>query len=136
MINKKSNLILFDGICNLCNWVVNFIIKRDATQKFTFTPLQSKYGKYVLETYGLPTDSFDTFVYIRDGKCLIKSTASLYVLMDLGWPWRLLYVFILIPEKLRDLIYNFFARNRYKRMGKRKHCMVPKPEYMSRFIEN
>jgi predicted DCC family thiol-disulfide oxidoreductase YuxK len=119
----------------LCNGAVNFIIARDLIEKFIFTPLQSNYGKQVLDTYELPANSFDTFVYIRNGRCIIKSTAALYVLFDLGWPWRLLYIFIIIPEKLRDSMYNYVARNRYKRFGKRRYCMVPKPEHKKRFIE-
>lgn len=133
---KHDNLILFDGICNLCNGVVKFIIKRDAAKKFTFTPLQSDYGKYILETYKLPTDNFDTFVYIRNGECLIKSKASLYVLYDLGWPWRMLFIFTIIPSLVLDKVYNVVAKNRHKRLGKRRHCMVPKPAHKNRFIES
>jgi predicted DCC family thiol-disulfide oxidoreductase YuxK len=134
-LDKINKLILFDGVCNLCNGVVIFILKRDSEEKITFAPLQSSYGIHILETCNLQTQDPDTFVYYRDGVCLTKSTAALYVLKDLGWPWKFFYVFKIIPSKARNLIYDLIAKNRYKRFGRREHCMVPNPEYKKRFIE-
>ena len=128
-------ILLFDGVCNLCNRLVQFIIKRDPGAKFRFTSLQSESGQALLESYGLPQDDLDTFVYLRQEKFYIKSSAVLHVLKDLGGGWQLLFVFIIIPKPLRDLVYTFVSKTRYSIFGKRDHCMIPSQDLSSRFLE-
>nr|NQU94161.1 thiol-disulfide oxidoreductase DCC family protein [Bacteroidota bacterium] len=129
-----ENIIIFDGICNLCNGSVKFIIKRDQRAKFRFVAFQSTKGQELLIENGLPTDNIDTMIFIKNGICLLKSTAGLEILKDLGWPWKLLYIFIFIPKPVRDLFYDLIAKSRYKIFGKRGSCMVPTKEYKNRFI--
>lgn len=135
MIKNQETILLFDGICNLCNGLVQFIIKRDPKVKFRFAALQSKTGQALLMQMKLPTDHFDSIVYIRDGKCLFKSSAILHVINDLGGAWKLFYVFIIIPPFMRDFIYSIIARTRYKIFGKRETCMIPSPDVEDRFLD-
>jgi predicted DCC family thiol-disulfide oxidoreductase YuxK len=99
-----------------------------------FTSLQSDAGQKVLMTFHLPTIDFDTFVYISDGKVYDRSTAALTVLRDLGGFGKLMYIFILIPRPLRDWVYRFIARHRYRIFGKTDTCMVPTPELIKKFL--
>lgn len=131
----QSFILLFDGVCNLCNRLVNFVIKRDKKGKFKFAALQSESGQALLEKLGLSTHDFDTFVLLRsDDKFFVKSKAGLTVLKELGGGWRLLYVFIVIPTPIRDFVYNRIARTRYQVFGKRDSCMIPGPEVEKRFL--
>jgi len=134
MQTNYDKVILFDGVCNLCIGIVQFTIKRDPQAIFSFASLQSDVGKKFLNEYGLPADSLDTFVYIKNNKCYLKSTAGLKVLKELGWPLNLLYPLIIVPKALRDKIYDWIARSRYNRFGKQDICMVPDPEFEGRFL--
>ena len=134
MDKLPSRLVLFDGVCNLCNGSVQFIIAHDPAALFFFASLQSVAGQQVLQSFKRPTTEFDTFIYIRDGQVFDRSTAALRVLIDIGGFWRLMHVFILIPRPLRDLIYNIIARSRYGLFGKRDICMVPTPDLRARFL--
>jgi len=127
-------LVLFDGICNLCNGSVRFIISRDPEAHFTFASLQSDEGQRVLRRLGLPIADLDSFVYIRDGQVYRRSAGALHVLKDLGGFWEIMYVFIIVPQPIRDLIYDIIAKNRYRWFGKRDSCMVPTPELKKRFL--
>lgn len=127
-------LILFDGICNLCNSSVLFIISHDPHAYFSFASLQSDTGQRILSSYGLPRSDFDSFIYVKDGKLYDRSTAALHVLYDLGGLWRIIYVFIIIPRPFRDIVYDFIAKYRYAWFGKRDSCMLPTPELTKRFI--
>jgi predicted DCC family thiol-disulfide oxidoreductase YuxK len=129
-----SRIILFDGICNLCNGVVQFIIRHDPEGKFKFASLQSESGQALLQKHGLSTTELDTIVYISGDKQYIKSTAALHVLRDLGGFWRLFFLLIIIPEPFRDFVYNRIAGSRYKMFGQRKSCMVPSPVLQQRFL--
>ena len=136
--NIKTSLpqpvLLFDGVCNLCNGAVQFVIKNDKKQEFRFAALQSEAGKALLQEYGLPADALDTFVVIKNGKSLTRSTAALEVAKTIGGIWSLAYVFIIIPKFVRDAIYNWVAQNRYRWFGKKESCMIPTPELRSRFL--
>ena len=134
-LKLPDRLVIFDGVCNLCNGAVQFIIAHDVKRSFIFTPLQSATGQKVLLQFGLPTDDFESFIYIREGKLHQRSTAALYVLKDIGGLWALLYAFIIVPRLLRDGVYNMVARYRYRIFGKRDTCMVPTPEIKKRFID-
>ncbi|MDC3414325.1 thiol-disulfide oxidoreductase DCC family protein [Aquibacillus sp. 3ASR75-11] len=131
---SKSNIILFDGMCNLCNGSIQFILKRDPKQHFVFASLQSEAGKRMINEYGIPENT-DTFILIEHGKWYSKSSAALEVCRNLKGLWKLLVVLRLIPRPLRDSIYTIVAKNRYKWFGSRDHCMIPTPENKNRFIE-
>ena len=135
MINTQPGTILFDGVCNMCNGLVQFIIKRDPQARFSFAALQSDAGRALLTQYGIPVTQTDTFVYICEKKCYIKSTAALKVLKDLGGAWKIIYILIIIPKPIRDFVYNLFAKSRYKLFGKRDSCMMPTANIRRRFLE-
>lgn len=128
------NLILFDGICNLCNSTVLFIIKRDHKEIFRFASLQSETGQGLLQRFHMPTHKMDTLFYIRGNIGLQKSTAVIFILYDLGGFWKIFYLFKFIPVCIRDTIYQALANSRYKLFGKKAVCMTPSVKIKSRFI--
>lgn len=134
MNDNDTHILLFDGVCNLCNGFVKFVIKRDRKAKFQFAALQSESAKEILKKFSLLTDDFESFVYISDGRCYLKSSAALHVAKDLGGFWRLFYIFIIIPKFMRDFLYSLIAKTRYKIFGKRDACMVPAPDMKQRFL--
>ncbi len=129
-----DHLLLFDGVCNLCNGLVRFIIRHDRRKRFHFAPLQSDAGQAVLQRHDLATSNFDTLVYFRKGVVLTRSTAALNVARDLRGAWGMAYAFILVPPSLRDAVYDLISRKRFNWFGKRDSCMVPTPELGSRFL--
>ncbi len=133
MQNQKP-IILFDGVCNLCNNAVQFVIKHDPADKFMFAALQSTTGKALLEKHNLPQQGFDSFVLIQDEKVFLKSTAALKVAKQLSGPIKLLHGFIIVPSFIRNLVYIFIAKNRYKWFGKKDNCMVPTDSLKARFL--
>jgi predicted DCC family thiol-disulfide oxidoreductase YuxK len=137
MSGKDSGhpLVIFDGVCNYCCAVVNFIIERDPRGVFRFAPFQSGAAKSILAKYNYPTGSLDTFVLIEGGKLYTKSEAGLRVQKLLGGIHKLLYAFIIVPTPIRDAVYDYIARNRYKWYGKKDECMIPTPEIRDRFLE-
>ena len=130
----NESIILFDGVCNLCNRSVQFIIKRDRKKQFRFASLQGHAGQQILEQYGLPVDDLHSFVLLEGNKVYTRSTAALRLLRRLGGGWQLLYPLIIVPPFIRNGLYNWVARNRYKWYGKRAECMVPTPELRERFL--
>lgn len=127
-------VILFDGVCNLCNASVKFVVKRDLKKKFLFASLQSDYAAKKIAKYP-QIRGVDSIVLIMDNHIYLRSTAALHIAKHLSGLWPLLYVFILIPETVRDGFYNLIARNRYRWFGKQEYCMIPDNELKSRFIE-
>lgn len=134
MDNNQTRILLFDGVCNLCNGIVQFTIKRDPHAKFKFASLQSESGQILLQQFGLPTNDFNSFVYIKGDNYFLKSSAGLHVLKDLGGPWKLLYAFIVVPKPIRDFVYNIIAKMRYKVFGKQETCMIPTSDLKQRFL--
>jgi predicted DCC family thiol-disulfide oxidoreductase YuxK len=134
MISPEQHIILFDGVCNLCNSVVQFVIRHDKKKRFHFTSLQSPAGQALLAQYQLPLEAFSSFVYIREGKAWLRSNAALFVCRDLGGFWTLLYALRIVPRVLRDAVYDFVARNRYRWFGKAESCMLPSPDLQQRFL--
>lgn len=134
MLHHESHILLFDGVCNLCIGVVNFTIKRDSKRKFKFAALQSESGQALLEQFNLSTIDLNSFIFIYDDRCFVKSSAVLHVLKELGGVWKLFYAFIIIPAPIRDCLYAFVAKTRYKIFGKRDTCMVPTAEIKKRFL--
>jgi predicted DCC family thiol-disulfide oxidoreductase YuxK len=133
--NLPSQIILFDGVCNLCNTAVQFIISHDSEGHFFFAALQSEAGQEILDKFNLSKTEFNSFIYVREGKVYQRSRAALSVLKDLGSWWKILYVFIVIPYPLRDLIYDMVAKYRYKIFGKRASCMIPTPDLQKKFLK-
>lgn len=127
-------VILFDGVCNFCNSVVNFTIRQDKKGVFRFAALQLPAGQALLKKYELPTHSFDSFILIDKGKAYKSSTAGLKLYGMLPWYWKWTQVFWIVPRFLRDAVYNTIARNRYKWFGRQEQCMVPTPQLKSRFL--
>lgn len=128
-------VILFDGICNLCNNAVQFVIKHDKKKIFRFASLQSESGKALLHKYGLPVNDPNSFVLVQNNKAYTKSTAALLVTQKLSGAVKLLYGFIIVPPFLRNGIYKMVAANRYKWFGKKDSCMVPSAGLSARFLK-
>jgi len=127
-------VILFDGICNLCNSAVQFVIKRDKKQRFRFASLQSEQGQQVLDEMQYPLTRADSFYLVENGKVFDRSTAALRVVRALQGLWPLLYGFIVVPPFIRDGVYKVIAKNRYRWFGQRNTCMVPTAENRARFL--
>lgn len=130
----KDRLVIFDGVCNLCNGTVQFIIKRDRKKKFSFTTCQSVAGQDILKQHGFLAADQSTVVYLKHGVPFFRSRAVLEILKDLGLCWNLFYILIVIPPFIRDLVYDIIAKNRYRVFGKRESCMVPGPGIVNRFL--
>ena len=131
----EKPIILFDGVCNFCNAGINFIIQQDKKSIFRFAALQSKPGQQLAEQYHLPKTDFDSFILIENGKVYNRSTAAFKIYNKLPWYWKWTQVFWIIPKSIRDAIYDFIARNRYKWFGKKEVCMIPNPGLSSRFLD-
>lgn len=134
MMEQTNPILLFDGVCNLCNGLVKFIIRRDKSQRIRFASLQSASGKSLLIKSGLSPDVLDSVAYIKGEKIFLRSSAILMLLKDMGGGWKLFYGFIIIPSFIRDFFYNLIAGTRYKIFGKSESCMVPGDEIKNRFI--
>lgn len=134
MIQIPDNLVLFDGVCNLCTASVQFIIRHDRKAIFRFASLQSEIGKTICRSQGLDPTEVQTFLVISRGKALVRSDAAIEVAVGFGGAWRLLRVFRLVPRVARDWIYSTIARNRYRWFGRTDACMIPSPEVKDRFL--
>lgn len=130
--NKK--IILFDGVCNLCNNSVTFIIKRDKKDVFRYAALQSDVGKELTEKYQINTSKVDSIILIDGTKARVKSSAALTIAKDLSGAYPLLYGLMIFPVFIRNFFYDIIARNRYKWFGKKDSCMIPTPELKSKFL--
>lgn len=127
-------VILFDGVCNLCNGAVRFVIERDKKNYLHFAPIQSEVAKQLTGNKNI--ESSATFILVEDGKIYHRSTAALQVCRHLSGGWKLLYSLIIIPAFIRDAVYNFVAKNRYKWFGKKDTCMIPTSENKSKFLND
>ncbi|MDQ6757690.1 MAG: thiol-disulfide oxidoreductase DCC family protein [Bacteroidota bacterium] len=130
----NQSIILFDGVCNLCNGAVQFVIKRDKNNYFSFASLQSAIGQKLLLENDLSLNDFNSFVLIENNNAYTRSTGVLRVLKKLNALWPLLYGFIIVPPFIRNAVYNWVAKNRYKWFGKKDKCMIPTPEIKARFL--
>ncbi len=128
-------LVLFDGVCNLCNGFVQFVVAHDPDASFQFGALQSASARQVLDLHDTPVPLPDSIVLVEDGRVFTRSTAALRIARRLAFPWPLASALFLVPRPLRDWIYDLVARHRYRWFGKRDHCMVPAPALRSRFID-
>ena len=129
--NVTDHLILFDGVCNLCNASIRFIIRHDAKERFLFAPLQSELAENIMDEKTTGKES--SIIYIEKGKSYRESTAALRITRLLRFPVNLLYAFIIFPPFIRDPVYRFIARNRYRWFGKQDQCMIPSKDLSHRF---
>lgn len=127
-------ILLFDGVCNLCNGVVQFIMRHDVKSRFLFASLQSEAGQKLLQKFHLDTNNFKTFVLVENELFFTHSTAALRVAKRLNGLIPLLYAFIIVPKFIRDGVYGWVSRNRYRWFGKRDFCMVPTPDLKEKFL--
>jgi predicted DCC family thiol-disulfide oxidoreductase YuxK len=131
---SQHPIILFDGICNLCNGAVQFVIKRDKKNLFQFASLQSEEAQQMLKEHHCSLRRLDSFFLIENGKVFARSTAALKVVLQLDGLWPLLYGLIVVPTFIRDGVYKILAKNRYHWFGQKKACMLPTPENKARFL--
>ena len=133
--DKIGAVVLFDGVCNLCNHSVQFIIKRDKSSYFSFAALQTPYGQRMLSEFKLPTSEFNTILLFDQGKVYQRSRAALEIARKLDGVWPLFYAFIIVPGFIRDWFYRIVSSNRYRMFGRQDQCMIPTPELKSRFVD-
>ncbi|WP_417882091.1 thiol-disulfide oxidoreductase DCC family protein [Xanthomarina gelatinilytica] len=132
---KNKQLILFDGVCNLCNASVQYVIKHDKNNVFMFAPLQGETGQLIIEKYQIDTAKTDSILLYTEGKGIVyKSTAVLKIAGKLGFPRNLLQVLLVIPPVIRNWVYDYIAENRYKWFGKQNECMIPTENLKARFL--
>lgn len=132
-MTKITKIILFDGVCNLCNGFVQFVIKHDARQIFKFASLQSDFGQNFLKNNGLNAQKFDSVILIQDDEFYTESTAGLKILSELKG-YRFTRFFLHFPTTIRDFVYQCIAKNRYRWFGKSDTCWMPTPELKKRFL--
>ncbi|MHA7130956.1 thiol-disulfide oxidoreductase DCC family protein [Algoriphagus namhaensis] len=131
---SKPSIILFDGVCNLCNSSIDFIIQRDKNNSFLVGALQEKPGKSLVSKFDIPEDYLDSLVLIEEEKAFFKSTAALRIAKKLSGLWPIFYPLIYLPKGLRDAVYDWIARNRYRWFGKKDLCRFPTEEERAKFL--
>ena len=130
----NQRIILFDGVCNLCNSAVKFVLKRDRNSVFKFASLQSDIAKKLLKDFEVSGMGEGTFVLIDNGEVFTRSTAALKVSKHLSGLWPLMTIFMIVPRFMRDWVYNLISKNRYRWFGKRDTCMIPSSEMKIKFL--
>lgn len=133
-MNEQGPILLFDGVCNLCNKLVIFIIHRDSKAKIKFSPLQSPEGLSLLQRRNYSADGINSIVFIEGNRYYLKSSAVLHILKALGGGWSIMYGLIIIPYFIRDFFYDLIAKNRYRIFGISEKCMIPTAEIEDRFL--
>lgn|SRR5262245_26130396 len=136
----NRHLILYDGVCGLCNRLNAFVLPRDPVGVFHFAPLQSETGRSILLKFGRDSSALDTFYVVEDyrsgaPRLWFKARAGLFVARQIGGVWRLLAIFGVLPDVLLNVVYDLIARHRYRIFGRYDVCLMPKPEYKARFID-
>lgn len=138
MINLPENkkIILFDGVCNLCDASVQFIIKNDKNDVFRFVAIQSELGQQIIKYLGIDTSKTDSIILYEPGVAYyFKAEAALYIAKELRSWHSVLYIFIHVPNFIKNGVYDFIAKNRYKWYGKKEACMIPTPELKAKFLD-
>jgi len=133
-MTADDRLIIFDGVCNLCNGFVKFVIRHDPLSKFKFIAFQQIMDSKLASEYGLPEVAPETVILLTGGEKYYKSTAVLKIIRELKFPLKYLYFLIYVPRFIRDYVYDLVANSRYRIFGKRDSCMVPGPEINDRFL--
>jgi predicted DCC family thiol-disulfide oxidoreductase YuxK len=134
LATDKHPVLIFDGVCNLCEWLVIFIVKRDKEAKFRFVPAQSELGQQIQQRNGVDAVRNSTMILLKDGQIFTRSDAAIEIAKDLDSPWTLLRVLAIFPKSLRDSVYTWIGNNRYKWFGFKNQCLLPTKELASRFI--
>ncbi len=132
---EQHPIILFDGVCNFCNSAVNFTLKRNKKANIRFAPMQSEAGQKLLHQFNLPADDMKSFIFIENDSVYKQSTGALKVCRHLRGLWPLCYGLIIVPRFIRDGIYDWIAKNRYKWFGMQQSCMIPTPDVRARFLD-
>lgn len=128
-------IVVFDGVCNVCSAAVRLILEKDRAGTIRFAPLQSPVGGRLMREHGLDPADAETFLFVKDGRALVRSDAAVELARHLRFPWSALAVFGFLPRFLRDPAYRLVARNRYAWFGRRAACFMPSPEERSRFMD-
>ena len=132
---KNKKIILFDGVCNLCNGAVQFIIKHDKKDIFRFVALQSELGIEICKYIGVNPTKIDSIIFYNPGVAYyFKSSVAIEIAEELGGIYSLISILKIFPEKLLNYFYDYIARNRYKWYGKKESCMIPTPELKAKFL--
>lgn len=131
---NHQGIILFDGVCNFCNRSIQFVLNRDKKHYFLFAQLQSDTGRSLLEAHGLSHLNLSSIIFIENNKPYTKSSAAIRITRHLAFPWPLIYVFVIIPPFLRNMVYDFIGNRRYQWFGKTSHCQLVSPEHQKRFL--
>lgn len=131
---EQHPILLFDGVCNLCNGLVKWVINRDPIGKIHFASLQSERGQALQREFNINSDQLDSVVLIHQGKAATKSKAAILLAQQLGGIYSAMSIFLIIPAPIRDIVYDFIARNRYRWFGRSSACLLPRPEWKSRFL--
>lgn len=132
---SRDYLILFDGVCNFCNYWVRFALKRDQKQKLSFGTLQGNTAQLVLPLHGINEKEIASVVFIEKGKVWRNSSAVLRICMHLSGVWKIFYALMIIPTPMRDFVYRIIAQNRYRWFGKRENCILPDASVKERFVD-
>jgi predicted DCC family thiol-disulfide oxidoreductase YuxK len=130
-----DRVVFFDGVCNFCNYWVNFAIKRDRKKNLHFAPLQGETAKKILANYNISTSSLSSVIFLDNGKIYTQSSAAFRICKHLDNGWKLFYGLMVIPKFIRDAAYNLIAKNRYRWFGKTESCMIPTPDMRERFLD-
>lgn len=134
-LENNKQLILFDGVCNLCEASVQYVIKHDKGDVFRYTALQSEVGQQIIKKFNIDRAQMDSILlYAPEKGISYKSTAALKIASKLGFPRNLMGIFLIVPAFIRNLVYDYIARNRYQWYGKKEECMIPTPELKSKFL--
>ena len=133
-MNQSKSIVFFDGVCNLCNASIDFIIKRDRHNKFLVGALQDGFSKELLSKHQVKEDYLDSLVLLENGEIFYKSTAALKIARRLSGLWPVFYPLIIFPTWLRDPVYDFIGKNRYRWFGKKNTCRIPTPEEKAKFL--
>tara|TARA_R110001632_G_scaffold204892_1_gene328451 strand:- start:2378 stop:2779 length:402 start_codon:yes stop_codon:yes gene_type:complete len=133
-MSTEKKIILFDGVCNLCNSSVLFVIKRDNKDQFRFAALQSEIGQALAKKHQIDMTQVDSIMMIKNDKVFVKSSAALHITRYLSGAYPLLFLFMIIPTFMRNWVYDYVAKNRYKWFGKKDQCMIPTVELKSKFL--
>ena len=134
MDSPPDNLVLFDGVCNLCHASVQFMLRHDRRERFRFASIQSETGRKLLQAHKFDPDAASSFVLLTGGRVLLRSEAALEIARQFGGAWRLLGVFRFVPRSWRDGVYSRVARNRYRWFGRRESCLMPNDRLRERFL--
>lgn len=132
-MKEQNPIILFDGVCNLCNGTVDFLLKRDRKKQFRFASIQSEAAQLLFRKFQIPAET-DSVILIKSNKVYFESDSAIEIAGMLSFPWKMVAVFRIIPKKMRDNIYRRIAKNRYRWFGKRDICRIPAPMEKDSFI--